>query len=262
MRQKTAVITGASSGIGMEFARVFAAMGYHLIITARRTERLNALAGELSVPARILPADLSEKEECFRILQEIGDTPVDIFINNAGFGTCGSFSETDLEKELSMIDVNISAMHILFKAMLRKMKLQKHGRILNVASSAGLLPAGPHMAAYYATKSYVVSLTKAAAVELKEEHSPVQVFALCPGPVDTEFNSRADVVFALPGISPEFCVKEALRGMKQQRTVIVPSLLMRLCTSAQKFLAEPLLLAIVSRQQKRKSMPHEQKHCK
>ena len=196
MKHKTVVITGASSGIGMEFARAFSKMGCRLILTARRKERLEKLREELGTPCKIIVADLSREGECYQFFENIADEPVDVFINNAGFGTCGKFDETDLGKEVSMINVNIKAMHILFKKMVIKMKKQGYGIILNVASSAGLLPAGPYMATYYATKSYVVSITKAVAEELKEQGSNIYVGALCPGPVDTEFNENADVIFA------------------------------------------------------------------
>ena len=108
------------------------------------------------------------------------------------------------------------------------------------------------MAGYYASKAYVVSLTRGVAEELREQHSPVYVCALCPGPVDTEFNDRAGVVFALRGITPELCVEEALLGMMHRKTIIVPSAFMRLCTSAQRLVPIPLLMPIVARQQKKK----------
>ena len=140
----------------------------------------------------------------------------------------------------------------LFRAVVRKMHAQGGGTILNVASSAGLLPGGPYMAGYYASKAYVVSMTRGVAEELREMHSPVYVCALCPGPVDTEFNDRAGVVFALRGITPELCVEEALLGMMHRKTIIVPSAFMRLCTSAQRLVPIPLLMPIVARQQKKK----------
>ncbi len=253
MNNKTVLITGASSGIGMEFARVFSKMGYRLILTARRKERLENLSNELGTSCRIVTADLSNEEECYRFLDEIADEKVDIFINNAGFGACGNFQETDLKKEISMIDLNIKAMHILFKNMVTKMKKQNSGRILNVASSAGLLPAGPYMATYYATKSYVVSITKAVAQELKEQKANVYVSALCPGPVDTEFNENADVIFALKGITPQLCVKEAVEGMKKKKVIIVPSLKMRVAIFSQKLVPASLLMKIVAKQQKKKT---------
>ena len=151
-----------------------------------------------------------------------------------------------------MLRVNVLAMHRLFKFALKKMETQDSGTILNVASSAGLLPGGPYMAAYYASKAYVVSLTRGVAEELREARSPVFVCALCPGPVDTEFNDRADVVFALKGITSELCVEEAMRGMFRRKIIIVPSPLMRLATTAQKLVPTPLLMPIVARQQKKK----------
>ena len=123
-----------------------------------------------------------------RLCEALTDERIDLFINNAGFGVCGSFLETSGEKELSMAKVNVLAMHQLFKFAVKKMETQGFGTVLNVASSAGLLPGGPYMAGYYATKAYVVSLTRGVAEELREQHSPVYVCALCPGPVDTEFN--------------------------------------------------------------------------
>lgn len=253
MRRKTAVITGASSGIGMEFARAFAKMGYRLVLTARRKDRLEKLRSELSVPCCIIEADLSQESECYQFCEKLENITIDVFINNAGFGTCGRFEETDLGKEISMIHVNVRAMHILLKQILKKMKKQGYGRILNVASSAGLIPAGPYMATYYATKSYVVSITKAVAEELKENGSKIYVGALCPGPVDTEFNERADVMFALKGISTKLCVREALFGMKKRKVTIVPTAKMKLCVAGQKWLPEQILLKIVAKQQKRKT---------
>ena len=151
-----------------------------------------------------------------------------------------------------MIKVNVLAMHALCKFAVRKMQAQGFGTVLNVASSAGLLPGGPYMAGYYASKAYVVSLTRGVAEELREQHSPVYVCALCPGPVNTEFNDRAGVTFALKGISPELCVEEAMRGMLRGKTIIVPSALMRAATAAQRLVPIPLLMPIMARQQKKK----------
>ena len=254
--QKTIWITGASSGIGREFARRYAAMGCRLILTARRADRLQALAEELhaahGTECRIETADLSRAEACSRLCEVLADEHIDIFINNAGFGVCGSILETDEAREEEMIQVNVAAMARLFRAVVRKMNTQGGGTILNVASSAGLLPGGPYMAGYYASKAYVVSMTRGVAEELREMHSPVYVCALCPGPVDTEFNERADVVFALRGISPELCVEEAMRGMLHHKTIIVPSALMRAATTAQRFMPMAILMPIMAHQQKKK----------
>ncbi|MBO5177635.1 MAG: SDR family oxidoreductase [Lachnospiraceae bacterium] len=247
-----AVITGASAGLGTEFAKQLADKGYKLILTARREERLKALAESLPVECVIVPADLSKTEECLRFFDLIKDYKVDIFINNAGFGDCNSFLESDLDMELDMIDVNVKAMHTLCKKMLQKMQKENHGYILNVASSAGLLPAGPYMATYYATKAYVSSLTQAIAQELKEMDSRVYVGALCPGPVDTEFYDVANVEFTLKGITPEYCVEYALKQMIKRQTVIVPTLLMKASTLASKVAPRSLAVKITSGQQRKK----------
>ena len=247
-----AAITGASAGLGTEFAKQLAEKGYKLILTARREGRLKALAETLPVECVIIPADLSQKEECLRFFDLIKDYKIDIFINNAGFGDCNSFLESDLDMELDMVDVNIKAMHILCKKMLQKMQKENHGYILNVASSAGLLPAGPYMATYYATKAYVSSLTQAIARELKEMESRVYVGALCPGPVDTEFYDVANVEYTLKGITPEYCVEYAIKQMIKRQTVIVPTLLMKASTLASKVAPRELAIRITSVQQRKK----------
>ena len=249
---KTALITGATSGIGREFARQLADRGYRLILTGRRVERLEQLKDELNVPVLIIEADLNKKKSCFGLLEKLSEEQIDIFINNAGFGVAGPFLETSIDKEVSMLKVNDVAMHILFKGILQKMHLAGRGHILNVGSSAGLLPGGPYMAGYYASKAYVVSLTRAVAVELKEKGSPVKVSVLCPGPVDTEFNERADVVFSLKGISPKYCVAAALKGMDRGRLVIVPSVRMKLAVWGSHLVPYPILVKLTGRQQKKK----------
>lgn len=247
-----AVITGASSGIGAEFARQLSADGYDLMLVARRGERMRELAARLPTQCEIFPADLSRPEECERLVQALQNRSVDLFVNNAGFGDAGNFLETDLDKELSMLDVNVRALHILTKRMVQQMQRQGHGALLNVGSSAGLLPAGPHMATYYATKSYVVSLTSAVAAELRAAHSPVYVGCLCPGPVDTEFNAVANVRFALPGISARYCVQAARKGIRCRKTIIVPGPAMAVTMALSRLAPRSVLIAVTAHQQKRK----------
>lgn len=247
-----AVITGASSGIGAEFARQLSADGYDLMLVARRGERMRELAAKLPTQCDIFPADLSRPEECERLVQALQNRFVDLFVNNAGFGDAGDFLETDLDKELSMLDVNVRALHILTKRMVQQMQRQGHGALLNVGSSAGLLPAGPHMATYYATKSYVVSLTSAVAAELRAAHSPVYVGCLCPGPVDTEFNAVANVRFALPGISARYCVQAARKGIRRCKTIIVPGPAMAVTMALSRLAPRSVLIAATAHQQKRK----------
>ena len=160
---KFAVITGASSGIGAEFARQLSARGYNLLLVARRADRLDKLSNQLTSVCEIMTADLSKKSECLRLVNALENRRVDLFINNAGFGDCGPFLQTELDKDLDMISVNIRALHILTKKVGQKLYKQGFGALLNVGSCAGLMPAGPYMATYYATKAYVVSLTSALA---------------------------------------------------------------------------------------------------
>lgn len=256
MKHSYAVVTGASSGLGSVFAKRLAEKGYPLILTARREERLQTLAAEIKekgVECEVIPADLSRTEECCRFAEALSDKTVGVFINNAGFGDCGKFLETDVDKELQMIDVNVKAVHLLTKLVLKKMNEQAGGYLLNVASSAGLIPAGPYMATYYATKNYVASLTRAVAQELKEGGSRVYVGVLCPGPVDTEFNDVANVKFKLDGISPEECVDYTLKQMKKRKTVIVPTFAIQAATTAGRFLPQSLYIRLAGRQQKKKT---------
>ncbi|MCR5416783.1 MAG: SDR family oxidoreductase [Pseudobutyrivibrio sp.] len=249
---KTALITGATSGIGYEFAMQLAKRGYRLIVTGRRMERLLELRENVDVPVEMIQADLSSEEACYDFLEKMKEWEIDLFINNAGFGLAGAFLESDLDREISMVKVNDIAMHILFKGILQQMHAAGKGQILNVASSAGLLPGGPYMATYYASKAYVTSLTRGVACELSEMGSQVKVSALCPGPVDTEFNSRANVSFSLKGISARQCVREAILGLEKGQTIIVPSTRMKLAMFFMKIVPVSALVKMTGHQQKKK----------
>lgn len=252
---ETVLITGATSGIGQAFARHYAAQGCRLVLVGRDPEKLERLAGELGAPCRLLTADLADEAQVRQLADAVKDEPLDVFINNAGFGATGPFLETDTEKEIAMLKVNDLAMHLLFKSVLQEMQARGRGTIVNVASSAGLLPGGPYMAAYYASKAYAASLTRAVAQELKEAGSGVYVCALCPGPVDTNFNRNADASFSLKGISAEECVKACLAGMAKKKTVIVPKARMRAAVFARRILPDHVMLAVTGRQQKKKIWP-------
>lgn len=249
---KTALVTGASSGIGSQIARRLDSLGFRVILTARRTDRLEALAAELENETVIIPADLSRREECERLHSETQQYGVSVLINNAGFGVIGDFDKTELDRELSMIDVNVSAVHILMKLYLRDMLEKDRGYILNVASSAGLMPGGPLMAGYYASKAYVVSLTRSVAQELRDRGSRVSVSALCPGPVETEFNEVADCEFAVKGISSEECAEEALKGLFARKTLIIPSAGMKAAAGMMRFAPDRLLVSAAGKIQKKK----------
>lgn len=246
-----AVITGASSGIGQEIARELAKRGYDLILVARRRDRLEKLAGELPVKCRIIEADLSNAEQCKMLYCRARGEDVEILVNNAGFGLCGPFSVTSLDRELDMIRTNIIAVHILTKLFLHDFRMRNRGYILNVASSAGFM-AGPLMATYYATKNYVLRLSEAVREELRREGSAVRIAALCPGPVDTEFNKVADVRFSLPGMNARTCAKIAVKKLLRGRAVIVPGVGMKAMVTASKLAPEWLLPRVTYHIQHRK----------
>ena len=246
-----ALITGASSGIGRDIARALAARGVELVLVARREDRLAELARSLPVPVTVIPLDLSREENCFRLYRQLRGTSIDILVNNAGFGLFGAFHETDLRRELEMIDVNIRAVHILTKLFLREFRRRDSGYILNVSSAAAFLP-GPLMAAYYATKAYVLRLTEAIHEELRREGSQVKIAALCPGPVHTEFDRVADVRFSVRGLDSRRVAEYAADRLLRGRLVIVPGPLMKITRQAVRLLPEGLLLRASYHMQKRK----------
>ncbi len=247
-----ALVTGASSGIGAEIAKRLDSLGFTLIITARRADRLEQLAAGLRNPARIITADLSQRSECLRLYELTKDMHISVLVNNAGFGMIGDFDDTDLERELSMLDVNCGAVHILTKLYLKDMIKQDKGFILNVGSSAGLMPGGPLMAGYYASKAYVVSLTQSVAEELRSRGSRVKISVLCPGPVETEFNDVANCHFAVKGISADYCAEEALKGLFSGKTVIVPDAGMKLTAAAVRVAPRRVVLKVAGKMQRKK----------
>lgn len=247
------LITGASSGIGTEFARAFSKKGCKLILVARRADRLHALAAELGTPCEVLPADLSEEKEVLRIAELTKDQKVDVLINCAGFGLLGAETAVDLAEELNMIDVNIRAVHILTKIFLEQMIARNSGAILNVASSAGLLPAGPYLNTYYATKAYVASFTQGLAAELEDMKRNVYVAALCPGPVNTEFTAVARGSQWDNGISAEKCVSYAMKQMEKGKRVIVPGFSVRAGLFFSRFLSKKAIARFVGKFQKKKA---------
>ena len=254
--KRTACITGASSGIGEEFARQLAKKHYDLILVARSRDKLEALAAQVErdhgVSCEILPCDLSKIDECRWLLRLLNKRGLYLLVNCAGFGDIGYFHETSPEKNLEMVDVNVRALHLLTKGVLPDLVARDSGYILNVASLAGLMPGGPLMTTYYATKAYVVSLTNSISHELKMTGSKVRISALCPGPVDTNFNDVAGVSFALRGMQADRCVAYCLRQMDRGRCIIVPGALTRLAATAARIAPRSLVLSIVAGAQKRK----------
>ena len=220
------LLTGASSGIGKDMAKILNKKKYNLILVARDEEKLNLVKNELEKEnlgnkIEIISMDLSVEENCKELCKRVKN--VDILINNAGFGDCGDFTKTDLNKEIKMIKTNIIAYHILMKEYLKQMKEKNSGKILNVASIAGFMP-GPLMATYYATKNYIVRLSEAVREELKKENSKVQISILCPGPVATNFNNVANVKFKLREANSFDVAKYTIKKMEKGKFYIVPGL--------------------------------------
>ncbi len=247
-----ALITGASTGLGREFAIQLSEMGYDLIVVARREDKLNELKESLKTDVTVIAADLSDKQKCLSLFDKVKDEDIHILINNAGFGDCGCFEETDITRELSMIDLNITSLFILTKLFYKKFVNVNKGYILNVSSIAGIMPGGAYMTQYYATKAYVLSLTKGLYQELKNNKSKVHICALCPGPVDTEFNKNANVSFSLKGATSQYVVKYALKKMFNKKLTIVPVLTIKLSALAAKFMPNKMILKITSKIQKSK----------
>ncbi len=245
-----ALITGASSGIGRDIARYLSELGYDLIIVARRREKLEELKEELKTNVEIVCLDVSKEENCYKIFEEYKD--IDILVNNAGFGLFGHFDTTELDKELNMIDTNIVAVHILTKLYLQEMKRKNNGYILNMASIAGFMP-GPLMATYYATKNYVIALTRAIQKELKKEKSNVKISVVCPGPVKTEFNEVAGVKFCIRGVSSEYVAKYAINKMLKGKGLILPSFLIKCAKILVKIAPDSLVTEVSYHAQKSKN---------
>lgn len=246
-----ALITGATSGIGREMAVVLAQMGCDLILASRNTKKMKQLKRRLPVQVRTVTVDLSREKDCFLLYEAVKGEGIDILINNAGYGAFGRFSQIPLETELNMLDLNVRAVHILTKLFLADFRGRDKGYILNVASSAGFLP-GPLMASYYATKSYVLRLTEAIYEELRREGSHVRVSALCPGPVETGFNERANVRFSLRGLSARRVAAYGIKGMLRGRAVLIPGIGMKLAYFGEKLLPETALLCVAYHAQKKK----------
>ena len=245
-----ALVTGASSGIGREMAKILSDMGYDLILVARRKKKLEELKKQLTTIVTIINLDISSTYNCTKLYDKVKKEDIDIVINNAGFGLFGEFTETSLDKELDMIDTNIKAVHTLTKLFLKDFKEKDSGYILNVSSSAAFL-SGPLMSTYYATKGYVLKLTEAIYEELRREDSNVYIGALCPGPVDTEFNDVANVNFSIQSLNSQDVAEYAINQMFKRKLIIIPGWKMKFIVFS-RLLPRKLLLRINYNIQKKK----------
>lgn len=274
-----ALVTGASSGIGRDMARyLYLSLGYNLIIVARNEDKLLELKQELESKLQgekqnqgnskndnanieknkninreiiVIKADLSYLADINNIVEKTKNIDVDLLVNNAGFGVFGNFTTTNLEKEVNLINTNITAVHILTKVFLNKMKSKNKGHILNVASIAGMEP-GPLMAAYYASKAYVIRLSRAINKELRKEKSNIKISILCPGPVDTNFNNVANVVFKAPSMPSEKVAKYGIDKTLKGKLIIVPGFLNKCVRFFSKILPDAILEEVAYHIQRRK----------
>jgi short-subunit dehydrogenase len=246
----TALITGASSGIGLELARIFAREGHRLIMVSRNQKRLEEIAQELRpAEAQALAIDLSlpgAPEEVHRKVPK-----VDVLVNNAGFGVFGKFAETNLAEELNTMQLNMVALVILTKLYVSGMAAAGSGKIMNVASTAAFQP-GPLMAIYYATKSFVLSFSEAIANEL--EGTGVTVTALCPGPTTSDFQKRANMqnsglVKGRKMMDAQTVAEAGYQGQMAGKTIVIPGLTNKLLAQSNRFSPRSLVTKIVRRMQ-------------
>ena len=257
--RSTALITGASGGIGYELAKLFARDGYDLVLAARSADKLAQLAGELEksckIRATVVAADLADAsgpEEVFAATKKAG-IDIDILVNNAGFGQFGFYVETDLQEELRQIQLNIASLSHLTKLYVRPMVERKRGRILNVASTAAFQP-GPLMAVYYATKAYVLSFSSALSNELKG--TGVTVTCLCPGPTTTEFHKRAAMdlsnIMKAPFMDAKSVAEIGYRAMLKGKPTVIAGTMNWLAAQSTRFAPRTWAAAVARKLQEQR----------
>jgi len=235
--KKVALVTGASAGLGVEFARQLSERGRRLVLAARRKERLEGLAAELG-KARAVAIDLSKKDAAAKLMADLeaNGEEIDLLVNNAGFGLIGRFAKADAKRVRQMIDLNVGTLTDLCRAVAPRMIDRKSGGIINVASTAAFQP-GPNMAVYFATKAFVLSLTEALHEELKPHG--VHVTCLCPGPTRTEFGDVAGFggngMFDRVAMESPEVVAAGLEGFDKNKAVVVPGLVNKIGASSTRF---------------------------
>lgn len=218
---KTALITGASDGIGKDMAIILSNMGYNIITVARNKEKMEQAFKHIN-NCLIIPMDLSIPENCYKLYNITKEKNIDVLINNAGYGVFGEFLNTNLYDELNMIDLNIKSLHILTKLFLKDMVKNNEGYILNVGS-IGSFFASPLLSSYYGSKAYVLSLSLAIKEELKRKKSNVYIGTFCPATINTSFHKKAGLKGKVKGIDSYTASKYAIDKMFKGKSIIIPS---------------------------------------
>lgn len=249
-----ALVTGASSGIGRDISRELAKLGYDLVLVARNAEKLETLKNELDnkkINIEIIQMDLTNRSNCINLHKQF-ENQISLLVNNAGFGTFGEFDNISLDKELQLIDTNITAVQILTKLFLQDMKRKNDGHILNVASIAGFMP-GPLMSTYYSSKAYIVRLSQSIKEELRRANSNVKISILCPGPVETNFNNIANVKFSAKPLSSEYVAKYTVKKIHQNKFCIIPGKSIKVLRYVAKIIPDNIMARFAYGMQKRKN---------
>lgn len=244
-----ALITGASSGIGLEMAKYLSSLGHEVILVANDERKLNSVKDAMTTNAKVYCYDLSVMDNCFLLYDKVKDEKIDIVINNAGYGIFGDYEMDNIDREMNMIDLNVKCLHILTKLFINN-KNTKY--IMNVASSAGLMKGGPLMSGYYATKSYVCSYSFALYEELRRRGVDKHISVLCPGPVNTNFNKVANVKFNIKSLEAPEVAKYAIDKMFKNKLLIIPGTTVRLGVFFSRFLPLKTLLKITYKIQDKK----------
>lgn len=242
------LITGASSGIGRDMARYLSSKENELILVSSNKDKLESVSKTL-INSSVYVCDLSNNDNVNKLCEYILKEKPDFVINNAGFGAFGFYDEISLDREIEMINVNIVALHKITKTCLEYMD---NGHILNVSSSAGLMPGGPMLNTYYATKNYVRSYSLGLYKELKKKNKNIHISILCPGPVNTNFNKVAIGTFSIKGLSSKYVARYAIDKCLKNKLIIVPGFKVKLGVFFSRFLPTKLVLSILFKIQHRK----------
>lgn len=257
-KKRYAIVTGASYGLGEKMVGKLHALGFHIIAVARSEKKLKSLKQHYR-NVEMIVADLSQAKEVQSLYEKTKNKEIVVVINNAGMGVFGEFEKTKLEEELKMIDLNIKCVHMLSKLYLQDMIKQNYGYLLNVSSSAAFMPSGPLMGTYYATKSYVLSLTNAIYEELKRSKSNVVVSSLCLGPTNTSFYQNAHISPNMKLMETDKVAEIAIKRLFEKKRIIIPGISNKILKFVVRFLPDRLLDQINYVVQKRKRLSEGEK---